>query len=39
MEKSIEQKVREYMEILGVYVPENDADVASGATGEAEGVV
>lgn len=26
MEKSIEQKVKEYMEILGVYVPEEDQD-------------
>lgn len=23
MEKSIEQKVKEYMEILGVYIPED----------------
>lgn len=26
MEKSIEQKVREYFEILGIYVPEEDQD-------------
>lgn len=38
MEKSIEQKVKEYMEILGVYVPK-DTDVADEATYDTEGVV
>ena len=38
MEKGIEQKVKEYMEILGVYVPE-DPDVAQEATYDTEGVV
>lgn len=38
MEKSIEQKVKEYMEILGVYVPE-DPDVADEATHHTEDMV
>lgn len=38
MEKSIEQKVKEYMEILGVYVPE-DPDVPEEVTHDTEGMV